>query len=124
MPTKLMAKIVGTDLSVPVNSIVFKRSHVINMCIIIALMLSALVTVGYSQDQGKDESLDATLKEFQQAVEKNPNYTEAHYNLGIVYNEKGMVAINPQCADAYYNNGVPTQRRINLTRLLNPYKKP
>ena len=61
------------------------------MSIVIVLMLSALVNVGYSQDQGKDESLDAALKEFQQAIEKNPNYADAHYNLGLVYSEKGMV---------------------------------
>ena len=61
------------------------------MCIVIVLMLLSLVSLSYSQDQGKDESLDAALKEFQQAVEKNPNYAEAHYNLGIVYSEKGMV---------------------------------
>ena len=40
------------------------------MSIVIALMLLALVNVGYCQDQGKDESLDAALKEFQQAIEK------------------------------------------------------
>ena len=40
------------------------------MSIVIVLMLSALVNVGYGQDQGKDESLDAALKEFQQAIEK------------------------------------------------------
>ena len=60
------------------------------MCIVTVLMLLSLVSVGYSQDQGKDETLDAALKEFQQAVEKNPNYAEAYYNLGIVYSEKGM----------------------------------
>ena len=61
------------------------------MCIVIALMLLAVVNVGYCQDQGKDELLDAAIKEFQQAIEKNPSYAEAHYNLGIVYSEKGMV---------------------------------
>ncbi len=87
------------------------------MCIVTVLMLLTLVNVGYSQDQGKDEFLDAALKEFQQAVEKNPNYTEAHYNLGIVYSEKGMVEdaiteykktleIEPNFVKAYNNLGI------------------
>ena len=53
------------------------------MSIVIALMLLALVTVGYSQDQGKDESLDAALKEFQQAVEKIPTMPRRTITLGL-----------------------------------------
>ena len=58
--------------------------------IIVVLMLLALVNMGYSQDQVKNDSLDAVINEFRQAVEKNPTYAEAHYNLGVVYSEKGM----------------------------------
>jgi len=36
------------------------------MCLVTVLMLLALVNVGYCQDQGKDELLDAAIKEFQQ----------------------------------------------------------
>ena len=60
------------------------------MCIVIVLMVLTLVNVGYSQDQGNDELLDAAVREFQQAIEKNPSSAEAHYNLGSVYSEKGM----------------------------------
>ena len=42
------------------------------MSIVIALMLSALVNVGYSQDQGKDESLDAAFRNFNRLLKKTP----------------------------------------------------
>lgn len=40
------------------------------MYMVIPLMLFVLGNVGYGQDYGKDESLDAAIREFQQAVEK------------------------------------------------------
>ena len=60
------------------------------MWIVMVFTLLALVSAGYCQDQGKDELLDAAIKEFQQAIEKNPGCAEAHYNLGVVYREKAM----------------------------------
>jgi len=61
------------------------------MYISIVFILLILINVCYGQEQDKDESLDAAIKSFQQAIEKNPKLAEAHYNLGILYNEKGMV---------------------------------
>ncbi|OOP56014.1 MAG: hypothetical protein AYP45_11505 [Candidatus Brocadia carolinensis] len=60
------------------------------MWIFAMIMSLSFVPVSYCQAQDKDESLDAAIKSFLQAVEKNPKYAEAYYNLGILYGEKGL----------------------------------
>jgi tetratricopeptide (TPR) repeat protein len=54
---------------------------------------------------------------YQQAIKLNPNYSEAHYNLGSLYRMKGKpeeaitcfkkaIQINPDYAEAYAGLGV------------------
>jgi tetratricopeptide (TPR) repeat protein len=104
------------------------------MGIVTVFMLLALINVGYCQYQGKDESLEAAMKEFQQAIEKKSDYAEAHYNLGIVYSEKGMVedaineykktlAINPQFSDTYYTMGVAYAKKDQLEESVKSLQK-
>ena len=55
--------------------------------------------------------------EYQAALRINPDYAEAHYNLGVVYGQQGRtdeaireyqaaLRINPDYAEAHYNLGV------------------
>jgi tetratricopeptide (TPR) repeat protein len=39
-------------------------------------------------DQGR---LEEAIREFQTALQLQPNYAEAHYNLGLVYRSKNML---------------------------------
>jgi len=60
---------------------------------------------------------DGAIAECKKALEINPNYAEAHSNLGVAYGDKGLVAqaiaeykkaikINPNDAEAYMNLAV------------------
>jgi tetratricopeptide (TPR) repeat protein len=75
---------------------------------------SADQTIKESQ---KQELADQAIKELQQAVKINPNYAEAHYELGVLYQEKEdhasavqelqqAIRINPDYADAHFRLGI------------------
>jgi tetratricopeptide (TPR) repeat protein len=60
--------------------------------------------------------VDDAIAQYQKAVEINPNYVQAHYNLGLALFQKGQldeavaefqkaVEINPNDADAHSNLG-------------------
>ena len=68
-------------------------------------------------DYGNKEMHDEAIAELKRAIEINPNYAKAHYNLGIAYGRKGMddeaiaeykraIEINPNYAKAHNNLAV------------------
>lgn len=63
-----------------------------------------------------EANFDKAIKCFQQALEINPDFAEAYFNMGISYNEKDKkgkaircykkaIEINPDYVKAYYNMG-------------------
>lgn len=100
----------------------------------IVLMLFILGNTGYTQDQGKDDSLDAAINSFLQAVEKNPHHADAHYNLGILYSEKGMreeavaeykktLELEPNYVKAHNNLGVIYYETDRFDEAIECFKK-
>jgi tetratricopeptide (TPR) repeat protein len=39
----------------------------------------------------KTNRLDEAIEEYKEATKLNPNYTDAYYNLGLVYHDKGFI---------------------------------
>ena len=65
----------------------------------------------------KKGQLDQAISDYTQALEINPKYDKAYYNLGITFAKKGLldqaisnynqaIEINPRLAEAYNNRGV------------------
>jgi len=90
-----------------------------------------LSTLGgvYSQ-QGK---LDEAIAKYKTAISINPNYPDAHYNLGNACKEQGKLdeavveykialIINPNCAKAYGNLGLAYQEQGKLDEAIAEYK--
>lgn len=76
--------------------------------------------VTYNDDGIKkynNKDFRGAIEDYTQAIKINPNYAEAYYNRGIVYDELGdkktaiqdynqAIKIKPNDADAYYNRGI------------------
>jgi tetratricopeptide (TPR) repeat protein len=65
----------------------------------------------------RTNNYEEAIKCFKKAIAINPNYIEAHYNLGITYHDKGMldeaiteykkaIALKPDYINAQYNLGM------------------
>ena len=71
--------------------------------------------------------MDEAIAQYQKALEINPNYAEAHNNLGIAFLQKGQVdeaidqyqkalEINPNYADAHNNLGIAFSQKGRWTK--------
>lgn len=58
--------------------------------IITIIIVFALTTISYCQNKEQEDPTDASINAFKQAIAANPEFVEAHYNLGVLYDEKGM----------------------------------
>jgi tetratricopeptide (TPR) repeat protein len=78
-------------------------------CLVASDMLSVL--------SAQNGHIDEAIAQLQRVVEMDPNYAEAHYNLGIDFSRKGQIDdavaqfqqaldLNPNYAEAHYNLGV------------------
>ena len=74
------------------------------------------------KEQGK---LQAAINSYQHALKLNPNYPEAHYNLGIALKWQGnlqdaidsyqqALKINPNFAEFHNNIGIAFKEQVNL----------
>ena len=74
-------------------------------------------TSTWAEPTGNKAAPHEEIREYQAALRINPDYAEAHYNLGVVYTRQGRIdeairelqaalRINPDFADAHYNLGV------------------
>jgi tetratricopeptide (TPR) repeat protein len=61
----------------------------------VELLLSPKRSVAGHINQGiffyKNKMYDESISEFQQALDKNPNYVNTHYNFGVVYEKMGRL---------------------------------
>jgi tetratricopeptide (TPR) repeat protein len=78
--------------------------------------------------------LDAAIREFQAAIGINPNYANAHYNLGnafcrtrnmdaAIQEFQEAIRINPNNADAHYNLGAALASQGNLDAAIQEYQE-
>ena len=78
--------------------------------------------------------LDAAIESYKQAIKINPNYAEAHNNMGIALKDKGdleaaidsyqqALKIKPDYAEAYYNMGNALNDKGDPEAALDSYKK-
>ena len=78
--------------------------------------------------------VDLAIENYDQAIKINPNYADAHYNLGIVMQELGdhrkaivyyekAIQLRPEYAKAYNNLGVVYQEMGEHLKAINVYKK-
>ena len=77
---------------------------------------------------------DLAITSYKQAIDVNPNYADAHYNMGNVLGRKNeldaaiecykqALKINPEYAEAYYNMGLLLQDRWNIGAAIECYKQ-
>ena len=74
------------------------------------------------------------IKYYKQAIVLRPDFSDAHFRLGLLYEVNGMfdqaidqylelIAIDPDYADVHYNLGVAYDRKGSLSEAIAAYKK-
>ena len=77
---------------------------------------------------------DKAVEHYTTAIDLNPDLTEAYYNRGNAYKNKGefdtaiqdytkAIDLNPEDADVYYNRGVAYYRKGELDRAIQDFRK-
>ena len=80
------------------------------------------------------KNYDEAISMYKKAIVINPDFAEAHYNLGWIYVEKGMldeaiseykktITINPDLANAHFNLGRIYEKKERLDEAISEYKK-
>jgi tetratricopeptide (TPR) repeat protein len=74
----------------------------------------------------------SAIIEYDQAIQRNPNYVDAYFNRGLAYYNKGdldraigdwdkAIQLNPDNAKAFYNRGLAYYSKGDLDRAINDY---
>jgi tetratricopeptide (TPR) repeat protein len=93
---------------------------------------SAFLQKGINSIQSED--YQQAIKDFDKAIELNPNLAEAYNNRGLVYGKLGnlqqaikdfdkAIELNPNYAEAYYSRGIAFGKLGNLQQEIKDYDK-
>ena len=85
-------------------------------------------------DYRKEGKLDLAIKDFDKAIELNPEFAEAYNNLGNVYDDKGdfdkaivnfntAIKFKSDFVEAYVNSGVAYGKRDEFNKAINDFTK-
>ena len=86
---------------------------------------------GYEADAAN--KYDEAIKYYKQAIIQKPDFSDAHYKLGIVYKEKGeldealaqlkeVILLEPNHVEAHYNMGVCYDAKNSINDAISAYK--